>query len=296
MINLIWLRTFCTLVEVSHFTRTAEQLNMTQSGVSQHIQKLEGYLGFPLLLRLGKGFTLTDAGENLYRDGKKVISALSDIEMQVGANPTHEGVVRVASPGSMGLKLYRHLLTVQQQYPKLVIDYRFAPNAAVEKLIAENKVDIGFMTRPSTLAEITCNPVAKEELLLVTPAGINEPSWQQLVSLGFIDHPDGAYHAGLLLSANYPEFEHAKQFNPAGFSNQINLILEPVSMGLGFTVLPTYAVGAFENSTSVKVHRLAKQVSETLYLGINRSKVLANRVNTVIVEAKDCLAQDFIEQ
>jgi hypothetical protein len=43
------------------------------------------------------------------------------------------------------------------------------------------------------------------------------------------------------------------------------------------------------------VHRLTKQVSETLYLGINRSKVLANRVNTIITEAKVCLAQDFVE-
>ncbi|WP_227664755.1 LysR family transcriptional regulator [Marinobacter litoralis] len=34
MINTTWLRTFCTLVEVGHFTRTAERLHMTQSGVS----------------------------------------------------------------------------------------------------------------------------------------------------------------------------------------------------------------------------------------------------------------------
>ncbi|WP_350608878.1 LysR family transcriptional regulator, partial [Pseudoalteromonas sp. AC40-MNA-CIBAN-0181] len=38
MINITWLRTFCTLFEVGHFTRTAERLHMTQSGVSQHIR------------------------------------------------------------------------------------------------------------------------------------------------------------------------------------------------------------------------------------------------------------------
>ena len=41
MINPILLRSFCTLVEVGHFTRSAERLNMTQSGISQHIRKLE---------------------------------------------------------------------------------------------------------------------------------------------------------------------------------------------------------------------------------------------------------------
>jgi DNA-binding transcriptional LysR family regulator len=292
MINIVWLRSFCTLVEVTHFTRTAEQLNMTQSGVSQHIRKLEDHLGFPLLIRHGKQFTLTDAGENLYREGREVIKTLSEIELRVGANPSHEGVVRIASPGSMGLKLYRHLLTVQQQYPELIIDYRFAPNATVEKLIAEDNVDIGFMTSASTFADISCKPVAEEELLLITPAKIVRPRWQQLLKLGFIDHPDGAYHAGLLLSANYPQFKHAKQFATAGFSNQINLILEPVCMGLGFTVLPTYAVGAFARSAAVKVHQLPNQVSETLYLGVHRTRVLPNRVNTIIAESKACLKQD----
>lgn len=289
MINPVWLRSFCTLVELSHFTRTAEQLNMTQSGVSQHIHKLEDHLGLPLLIRHGKRFTLTDAGESLYREGSSVISALSEIEVRVGANPVHEGVVRIASPGSMGLKLYRHLLSVQQQHPKLVIDYRFAPNATVEKLIADNKVDLGFMTSPSTLAGVSCHPVAKEELRLITQAGVTKLSWKKLLALGFIDHPDGAYHAGQLLSANYPEFQHVEQFDSAGFSNQINLILEPVCMGLGFTVLPTYAIDAFENSEAITVHRLPKQVSEILYLGVHRNKVLPNRVNTVIAEAKACL-------
>ncbi|MGK0374229.1 MAG: DNA-binding transcriptional LysR family regulator [Arenicella sp.] len=102
MINIVCLRSFCTLVEITHFTRTAEKLNMTQSGVSQHIRKLEDYLGCPLLIRHGKRFTLTDAGENLYREGLQVINALSEIEVRMGANPTHDGVVRIASPGSMG--------------------------------------------------------------------------------------------------------------------------------------------------------------------------------------------------
>ncbi len=41
MINPVLLRSFCTLVEVGHFTRSADRLNMTQSGIRQHIYKLE---------------------------------------------------------------------------------------------------------------------------------------------------------------------------------------------------------------------------------------------------------------
>lgn len=289
MINPVWLQSFCTLVEVGHFTRTAERLNMTQSGVSQHVRKLEGLLGQLLLQREGKRFTLTDAGQRLYHEGRHIIRSLSDLEEKVGFDPEFEGEVRIASPGSVGLKLYRHLLGFQKQQPKLAIDYRFAPNDDVEWLIAEHKVDIGFMTRPSRLADVSCKAIAEEELLLVTPAKVKDPQWEHLQKLGFIDHPDGAHHAGLLLGANFEEFQHVDQFARSGFSNQINLILEPVAMGLGFTVLPAHAVSAFKYPEQLSIHRLPTTVKETLYLGSYRFKYTPNRVKSIMAEINQCL-------
>lgn len=282
MINPVWLRSFCTLVEVGHFTRTAERLHMTQSGVSQHVRKLEEQLELSLLVRQGKQFTLTDAGERLYREANVIVESLSDLERRVGADPAFEGLVRIMSPGSVGLKLYPHLLTLQQRHPGLIIDYRFAPNSDVERAIAEYRVDVGIMTKPASRDEVGFKPVGEEALLLVTPEGMEEPSWDQLMALGFIDHPDGAHHAGLLLGANYSEFHHSNQFPPAGFSNQISLILEPVSRGLGFTVLPAYAIEAFPQSDKVKTHRLSTPASETLFLSFRRNQPLPNRVSTVI--------------
>ncbi|MBR9910929.1 MAG: LysR family transcriptional regulator [Gammaproteobacteria bacterium] len=289
MINPVWLRSFCTLVEVGHFTRTAADLHMTQSGVSQHVRKLEEYLGQPLLVRQGKRFTLTSTGERLYREGQQLILSLADLETRITQDPAYEGVVKVASPGSVGLLLYPHLLGLQKRHPKLVVEYRFAPNSDVERMIAEHKVDLGLMTRLATVSDVSLKPVAEEELLLVTPASVTEPGWDQLVELGFVDHPDGAYHAGQLLGVNFPQFRNSSQFRKSGFSNQIHLILEPVSMGLGFTVLPGYAVGAFKEIKKVNAHRLAHPVSETLYIGTHANRTSPNRVVTVISEVEKCL-------
>lgn len=289
MINPAWLRSFCALVEVGHFTRTAENLNMTQSGVSQHVRKLEAHIGQSLLIRQGKKFTLTSAGDRLYQEGQKLILSLTDLEKRVGLDPAYEGVVKVASPGSLGLKLYPHLLELQKHYPKLVIEYQFAPNSDIERMISEHKVDIGLMTRLSTMGDVSLKPIAKEVLLLVTPSSFLEPDWDQLVALGFIGHPDGVYHAGLLLGANFPEFQNSKQFKRSGFSNQINLILLPVSLGLGFTVLPDHAVGAFKEPQKVRIHRLTNEVSETIYMGTHINKFTPNSVNTVISEVENCL-------
>lgn len=289
MINPSWLRSFCTLVDIAHFTRTAEYLNMTQSGVSQQIRKLEEQLGKALLIRQGKQFTLTDAGERLYKEGRKILSCLSELEMSIGDDPAYEGTVRVVSPGSVGLKLYTQLLLLQQKYPKLVIDYRFAPNDEVERQVAENKVDLGFMTCPSTSGDVHIKPIATEELLLVTPSTVEQSNWEQLQALGFINHPDGAHHVALLLGANYVEFEQGQTCKQSGFCNQIALILEPVALGLGFTVLPRHAVAAYSRPEKIFVHKLATPVSETVYLARFRNKRLSNRQKTVIDAAKQSL-------
>ena len=259
---------------------------MTQSGVSQHVRKLEEQLGTELLIRQGKQFSLSNAGERLYNESQSILTALLNLGKSIGEDPPFEGLVRIMSPGSVGLKLYPQLLAFQSKHPKLIIDYRFAPNSDIETAIIESRVDIGLMTSKSNQADINCASLAQEALLLVTPPTVEQPDWEDLMRLGFIDHPDGSHHASLLLGANFSEFQHTSLFPRKGFSNQIGLILEPVSLGLGFTVLPAHAVEAFGRATQIKVHALPNPVSETLYYCLPRHRPQQMRIKTVISEIK----------
>ncbi|MFQ3207130.1 MAG: DNA-binding transcriptional LysR family regulator [Glaciecola sp.] len=282
MINPIWLNTFCTLVEVNHFTQTAERLHMTQSGVSQHIKKLEQQVNCALLERHGKKFSLTVHGQNLYQKGTMLLKEWQFLEQQLRDDSPTSGLVKIQSPGSCGLQFYSQLLALQTQHKGLIIDYRFAPNISVEQAVSSHSVDIGFLTQAPSLSEVTSHKIGDESLLLVTPNNIETPTWQTLCNLGFIAHPDAKHHAQLLLSENYPEFEHVDQIKRTGFSNQISLILEPVSLGLGFTVLPAYAVSAFNKPNRIKAHYLGNPMSEQIYVCYHRNRPLAKRMNTVI--------------
>lgn len=281
MINLLWLKTFCTLADVGHFTQTADKLFMTQSGVSQHIKKLEQQLDTSLLLREGKSFSLTDAGEKLYQQGKELLKNTEELATVVKQDDAFIGTVRISSPGSIGLKLYPHLLNIQQQHSSLSIDYSFAPNGQIEKDLSARKIDIGLVTEISSNAKLLYQEVALEPLVVVTHKSITSISWQVLAELGFIQHPDAAHHTNLLLSSNFSEFEHIEQFDHKGFSNQISLILEPISKGIGFTVLPLHAVNAFHRPELINIHPLTNPVSETLYLCRNRHTYETKRNKTL---------------
>lgn len=286
MINLVWLKTFCTLVEVQHFTRTANRLFMTQSGVSQHVRKLEEQLQQSLIIRQGKQFTLTYAGESLYQEGRKILNDVLAIEQKISSDPDDAGEIRIMSPGSVGLKLYPRVLDLQQTLPKLVMDYRFAPNAAIEAAIINFDADIGLMTSLTDAVEVNATAIGDEALVLVTPATILKPHWDVLFNLGFIDHPDGEHHANQLLGANFSAFQGYDSLIKTGFSNQIHLILKPVSMGLGFTVLPYFAVDDFFNTQLIKVHQLPKPVKEIIYLCHHKNRPLLNRMKKLVTHVK----------
>lgn len=281
MINQAWLKTFCTLADVGHFTNTADKLFMTQSGVSQHIKKLEQQLDTPLLIRDGKSFSLTDAGHQLHQKGQELLRSAEELEQLIKQDEQYEGSIKVASPGSVGLKLYPYLLDIQQAHPKLIIDYIFAPNSNIEQDLLHRKVDLGLMTELSRESSLISQKIADEPLVLVTPHTIKSIDWKTIIELGFVSHPDAAHHGKLLLSENFSEFEHIEQFTHKGFSNQISLILEPVSKGFGFTVLPLYAAKAFQSQDLITIHSLNKPVNESLFLCVNRHSILASRTKRV---------------
>jgi DNA-binding transcriptional LysR family regulator len=281
MINPTWLKTFCTLADIGHFTQTAEVLFMTQSGVSQHIKKLESQLDTLLLIRSGKSFSLTEAGVKLHQQGKYLLNTLIELEASVKLDEPFSGTVKIASPGSVGLKLYPYLLDVQQQHSNLIIDYSFAPNSDIEEKIADRIIDIGLVTEFSKVKNIICKKIAVEPLVLVTSNEVKSINWQQLLNLGFVFHPDAQHHAQLLLSKNFSAFEHIEQFDSKGFSNQISLILEPVSRGIGFTILPLHAVNAFHKQSHIRIHQLEHPVGESLYLCHNHQSFETKR-NTYI--------------
>ncbi|WP_338549191.1 LysR family transcriptional regulator [Roseovarius phycicola] len=61
---LTWLRAFEAAARHLSFTLAAQELNLTQSAVSQHVRSLEAFLGRELFIRRTRALQLTEAGAN----------------------------------------------------------------------------------------------------------------------------------------------------------------------------------------------------------------------------------------
>jgi DNA-binding transcriptional LysR family regulator len=105
------LETFVAVVEAGGFSRAAERLETTAGAVSRRIAALEERLGLRLLNRTTRKFSLTEAGEQYFRDVGAILQALTEAEDRIShhaVEPT--GSLRVAAPLSFGVRALAPLL------------------------------------------------------------------------------------------------------------------------------------------------------------------------------------------
>ncbi|MBE4587571.1 LysR family transcriptional regulator [Vibrio navarrensis] len=286
MLNPIWLNTFKTLVDVGHFTHTAEKLHMTQPGVSQHIRKLEELCGHALIKRINKTFELTEQGKLVYEYAVKSADAEARLFASLEFDNPFSGVCKLSCSGSLALQLYPQLLSLQQAHLDLKIHLEAAPNQKIFNDLQTDMIDLGIVTQKPDERLFQSTVLGSETLCLVLPKRYKESEINAdlLCNIGVIDHPDAQHYLSIYFKAC--ELESLSKINldklpKSGYVNQLSQILLPVSRGLGFTVLPKSVITNFVDSESLFVVRPKTEVRETLYLVQKRNRDLAQRYHTV---------------
>ncbi|MED5499598.1 MAG: LysR family transcriptional regulator, partial [Pseudomonadota bacterium] len=261
------------LVETGSFTQTARKLDMTQPGVSQHVRKLEEYLGRSLLNRHGRRFSLTDPGRRAYDYAVKLFAEHEHFRHSLDDDSPDSGECRIASPGSVGLMFYPFLLGYQQMHPGLTVNYSFAFNHEIAHDVVAGRYDVGIVTEISKQPDLTFEAWHQEPLCLVVPADFTGTTFSELLALGFVNYNDGNTNASLLLRSNFgSEFRSMSHFPRQGFTNEVGQVLDAVARGLGFTVVSRPVLETSPWQRQVKEMTLSQPVYETLHL-VSRTDV-----------------------
>lgn len=283
MLNAAWLQTFAELCRTGHFTKTAQTLGMTQPGVSQHLRKLEAQLGHPLIIRQGKGFTLTAAGEAVLQLAQSRREQERQLMQALQTDDPHQGEVRIACSGSFALPLMPALLPLMQQAPGLSIRLQAAPRDSVLQGLHDGQVDLGILGHDPGHPRLDARHLGQEQLCLVIPADQNpRPTFDDLQQAGFIAHPDGFGYADELFALNYPDrFTGAEGLHQRAFVNQIGQIPTPVAQGIGYTLLPRSGFQTHPDRAMLCIADLPRKRHHQLWLVTRKDRPMTARVEGV---------------
>lgn len=261
---------------------------MTQPGVSQHLKKLEEVCKCQLLIRLNKGIQLTEQGQQLCVYAINLQTKEDTFLQALKFDEAFEGKCTIGCSGATAQSIYPSLALLQQQHKKLNIHLEVAPQYQILAAIKENNIELGIVTNQPDEALYHCEYLGEEQLNLFLPseycANTSNIS-EVIVQLGLINHPDAKHYLQLYFSdCGIDELAklNVSQIKESGYVNQLSQILYPVTLGIGFTVLPSSAHRQPGNDEKFTIYQSPATVSRSLFKIQSKYKVLPARYRCVI--------------
>jgi DNA-binding transcriptional LysR family regulator len=154
------------VVETGSFTRAAEVLGLSASGVSRSVARLEAKIGVRLLERTTRALRLTGEGTRLYELAAPHLSGIEEAADAVaGAAATVRGVLRVSlNPLFVRYVLAPRLPEFLARYPELELRMLPVPDAA--DLVAEG-VDVAVRFGPQPASSMSSRLLLNTRVLTV---------------------------------------------------------------------------------------------------------------------------------
>jgi len=151
MLSDLWV--FRAVASAESITGAADQLNVTQSAVSQRVLRLESRLSKQLLLREKNGLVLTEAGASLSHALNQVSFLLTDA-LDVIRRPEHRTIVISCKPSLANEWLVPKLEDFYRLHPGIEVFVRSEMLSATSKRMQAEGVDLVITYQPSPPAEL----------------------------------------------------------------------------------------------------------------------------------------------
>ncbi|KWE98060.1 LysR family transcriptional regulator [Burkholderia ubonensis] len=238
------LRYFVAVADELHFGRAAKRLFISQPALSFDIRKFEDALGVQLFARTSKSVALTNAGEVLLGEARRLLLQAAEAErLTVRSASGYAGRLRVGFVHSM---LYRGLPDAVRRFeadhPGVEIVLSEMNTQAQVQAIQRGQIDLGYAHWGHFPPEVDSTPIHAEPFVCCLPAGHPLARRRQVALAALADEPfilfprDAAPHYHDLIIA---------QCVNAGFSPLIRhearlwqTILSMIEFGMGVALVP----------------------------------------------------------
>lgn len=240
--NLLKYMAFVKTVECASFTKAAEILNYSQSGISRMINDLETEWGISLLERSRAGVSLTGDGSRLLPHAKAVVSEYEKLQMAVDSlNDLQAGIIRIGTFSSVATHWLPQIIKeFRKDYPGIDYELLLGDYTEIEEWITTGRIDFGFLRLP-TQPQLDTIPLARDELMAVIPETHPLADRDTFPVKALCDEPFMLLEKG----AKGSKAEISKIFGENGLSPQIKFttwddyaIMSMVENGLGISILP----------------------------------------------------------
>jgi len=241
------LRIFSEVYRLRSFTKAAEELNISQPTISEHIKNLESELSASLFDRLGRSIIPTATAELLFPRAQQLLDSLNRLHDDlVRARDEVSGAIVLGASTIPGTYIVpARVVKFSRLHPKVNFEVIIEDTSRITQMILDHQLFCGIVGARTFSDKLSYQSLVRDELLLVgrqefcSDAGI---SATELRKLPFLLREKGSG------TRNCME-EHFSGIGiyPGGLSEVATLgstaaVKEAVRQGLGVSVLSRLAV------------------------------------------------------
>lgn len=265
---------FVETVNLGSFTKAAEKLNYSQSGISRMINDLEKEWDLSLLERNKTGLAMTSDGQFLYsyiqelnNDYQKLSTAVDEL------NGLQSGNIRIGTFSSVATHWLPKMINYFKiDYPKINFELLLGDYHEIEKWLLNGRIDLGFIREPSA-TELETIELEDDPFMAILP--MNNPFRKhKKFPIDKFDQSDFI----LLDKDGNSEINHFLEQN--GITPNICLttwddyaVMSMVENGLGISILPKLILT--RNPYDIEIKPLSKNFSRKIVLAVKDKKTIS---------------------
>ena len=237
--NILKYLAFVKTVEYGSFTKAAEMLNYSQSGISRMIGDLEKEWKLTLLERNRTGVKLTSDGSRILPYVQNLCTEYQKLQMQVDdLHGVQSGIIRIGTFSSVATHWLPGVIKAfQKDYPGIDYELLLGDYTEIEEWIADGRVDCGFLRLP-TIPEFETIFFEQDRLLAILPENHPLAALEKVPLASLCDEP-------FMLLEKGAKAEISAVFERNGLEPKVHFttwddyaIMAMVEGGLGISMLP----------------------------------------------------------
>jgi DNA-binding transcriptional LysR family regulator len=234
---------FVAVAQERHFTRAADLLQISQSGLSASIRSLELELGTSLFIRSTRRVELTAAGQALLADSVRTLASATAAQNAVAAvRGLVRGTLSVGAEPCLGsIDLPTELGTFRAANPGIEVRLRYAGSLELMESVASGKTDVALVvTTGATAPGVQLRPFRRQRLVVLCHpdhafANLTEVDVASLHRESLIGFPAGW---GAQVLARRAFAMAGLDYRAAMEVNDVHPLLDLVGFNLGVAIVP----------------------------------------------------------
>lgn len=284
--NLEWLRTFKAIYETGTLSAAAQELFISQPGVSLHLNSLESFTGYKLFDRSARRMVPTEKGKILYNYVLDLLKKMESAEQHFHKRSQDERVTI-----SVGMCFETFQYTLEEHIANLPFNLiiSFGEYPKMQHDLDSGLLDLIVTPQKGTQQNLDYKPFSKERIVLIAGADTDTAEVEGLLADNKIKEAISVLKHQLWYSTA-ADMEHLKNFwlkhfgehpdfSPNYIVPNISSIVRCLSAGSGFSVVPDFLCAEAIAAGKIKLIWAGQQPLEnTLYFGTRKKTIYQNEI------------------